>query len=270
MLTDSHCHLASHRFSAGESTGLIARAQAADVSRLITLATCLDDVGPNLTIASHPAIHACIGIHPCDVHHAPDDAVNQLAAFVEDPRVCAIGETGLDYYHPAPDGWETETFRDRQRRFLRQHFELAVSSGLNVVIHTRDAAGSDSFEDSLAIYSEYHTRVRAVFHCFIGPWENAARVLEHGGLVSFGGVATFKTANQVRDTLLHCPAGQFMLETDAPYLAPEPHRGKRNEPAFVRDTAERIAAARGETLAELARHTSITASGFFRLRPDSD
>jgi TatD DNase family protein len=227
-------------------------------------------VQANLDLAENPAIHACIGIHPCDVHHAPEDAVAQLSAFVRDPRVCAIGETGLDYYHPAPEGWEEKSFRDRQLNFLSQHFELASAAQLNVVIHTRDLVGHASFEDALAIYQNFHASVRAVFHCFIGPWENAQRVLDLGGLVSFGGVATFKTAHQVRDTVSRCPAGSFMIETDAPYLAPEPHRGKRNEPAFAFETAQRLAALRGESIEELALHTDKTARAFFRLRPDSN
>ena len=267
MLTDSHCHLASHRFSPGEIPELLERARAAEVTRMITLATCLEDLQANLTLAEHPAIHACIGIHPCDVHRAPDDAIARLAAFTGDSRVCAIGETGLDYYHLAPDGWDEATFRERQRLFLRQHFELAAAAGLNVVIHTRDREGHASFEDALAIYGDYQNSTRAVFHCFIGPWENAKRVLDLGGLVSFGGVATFKTAHEVRETAHQCPAGSFMIETDSPYLAPEPHRGKRNEPSFVRMTAERLAMLRGESLQALAVHTGETASNFFRLRP---
>lgn len=269
MLTDSHCHLASHRFSPAEIPELIARAQSAGVTRMISLATSLEDITANLIIAGNPAVHACIGIHPCDVHHAPDDATAQLAEFARDPRVCGIGETGLDYYHPAPDGWSEEDFRERQRTFLHQHFKLAANSGLNLVIHTRDKEGHASFEDALAIYSGYNGSVRAVFHCFIGPWDNAKRVLDLGGLVSFGGVATFKTAHQVRETVAACPPGSFMIETDAPYLAPEPHRGKRNEPAFTRNTAERIAAIRSESLEQLAHHTSATAAAFFRLRSES-
>ncbi len=270
MLTDSHCHLASHRFAPEEIPELLGRARAAGVTRLITLATSLQDLAANLAIAENPAVHACIGIHPCDVHHAPDDAATRLAAHVRDPRVCAIGETGLDYYHPAPDDWDEENFRARQQDFLRQHFELAAAARLNIVIHTRDREGYGSFEDALAIYGDYHTSVRAVFHCFIGPWENARRVLDLGGVVSFGGVATFKTAHEVRETAIQCPAGKFMIETDAPYLAPEPFRGKRNEPSFVRHTAERLATLRGETLGDLARHTTATATDFFRLRPAAD
>jgi TatD DNase family protein len=266
MLTDSHCHLASHRFAEEEVPELIIRAQAAGVGRLITLATCLDDLLPNLEYAKNPSVHACIGIHPCDVHHAPDDAIEKLAEHAGDERVCAIGETGLDYYHPAPEGWSEEDFRRRQRCFLRQHFELAATAGLNIVIHTRDQEGSASFEDALAIYKDYHQSVRAVFHCFIGLWENAARVVELGGILSFGGVATFKTAHQVRETAKQCPQGSFMVETDAPYLAPEPYRGKRNEPSYVVRTADFLAILRDESPEELARHTNETASAFFRLR----
>ena len=269
MLTDSHCHLASHRFSADEIPAIIARANEAGVSRLITLATSLEDLAQNLALAEIPGVHACIGIHPCNVHHAPEDALHQLAAFVADPRVCALGETGLDYFHPAPDGWETEPFRSRQREFLHAHFRLAESNRLNLVIHTRDQEGSASFEDALTIYREYHQSVRAVFHCFIGPFENAERVIALGGLVSFGGVATFKSARQVHETVARCPAGSFMLETDSPYLAPEPHRGKRNEPAFTRFTAGHLANLRGESLSSLASATEQAVASFFRLRSRS-
>lgn len=266
MLTDSHCHLASHRFDAEEVPLLISRARSAGITRLVTLATCLEDIPPNLSFAEDPAVHACVGIHPCDVHNAPDDAVERISAFTSDPRVCAIGETGLDYYHPAPDGWEEDAYRARQQAFLHQHFQLAAESGLNVVIHTRDKEGQASFDDALAIYKGYHERVRAVFHCFISTPENAARVLALGGILSFGGVATFKSAKQVRETILSCPEGSFMLETDAPYLAPEPHRGKRNEPSFTSHTAEFIASLRGEGVAHLAEHTDLSARRFFRLR----
>ena len=269
MLTDTHCHLASHRFAPAEIPDLIARAHAAEVTRMVTLATSLNDVQANLDLANTPGIHACIGIHPCDVHHAPDDATMQLAAFTADPRVCAIGETGLDYYHPAPEGWDETAFRDRQRTMLRQHFELAAAAKLNVVIHTRDRSGDASFEDALAIYAEHRHTVRAIFHCFIGPWANAKRVLDLGGLLSFGGVSTFKNATDIRDTIAHCPSGSFMLETDSPYLAPDPHRGHRNEPAFVRHTAERIATVRNESLAALAAHTHLAAVEIFRFPSDA-
>lgn len=231
---------------------------------MVTLSTCLEDVGKNLELASDPRVLATVGIHPCDVHNAPDDAVERLAAHADDPRVCAIGETGLDYFHPAPEGWKEEAYHERQRDFLQRHFELAASAGLNVVIHTRDKEGRASFEDSFAIYNRYSDRVRAVFHCFISEWELAERVIAEGGLVSFGGVSTFKNAALVKDAVKRCPAGSFMLETDSPYLAPEPMRGKRNEPAFAMHVAKAVAGLRGETLAGLAAHTEEAARKFFR------
>jgi TatD DNase family protein len=269
MLIDTHCHLASHRFSSEEIPEILNRARAAGVARIVTLATSLDDLGANLGFTKAPEVHACIGIHPCDVHRAPDDAVAQLAEFAAHPGVCGIGETGLDYFHPAPDGWEDDAFRLRQREFLRLHFELAATSGLNVVIHTRDRQGHASLDDALTIYQEYHRAVRAVFHCFISGWDQAERVLALGGLLSFGGVTTFKNAREVRETALRCPAGSFMLETDSPYLAPEPHRGQRNEPAFVSHTADFIAALRQESRSDLDQHTAATAARFFRFRSDS-
>lgn len=266
MLGDSHCHLASRRFRPDEVPSLIQSARDAGVSWMVTLATSLNDLHTNLAIASDPAVHACLGIHPCDVHHAPDHALAEIATHTSDPRVCAIGETGLDYYHPPPDGWNDVDFRERQRDFLHQHFQLAASTGLNVVIHTRDAAGHASFHDALAIYQNYHHAVRAVFHCFAGPWEHARLVLDLGGVLSFGGVATFKNASLIRDVASRCPAGSFMVETDAPYLAPEPHRGKRNEPAFARHTADFLATLRNEPPDVFAKHTAECASAFFRFR----
>ena len=264
MITDSHCHLGSSRFTGEERAEVINRAKEAGVHRMVTLATSLDDLALNLEIARTAGVSAAIGIHPCDVHNVPDDAVEMLSAHVNDPRVCAIGETGLDYFHPAPDGWSAGDFRKRQQDFLRRHFELAENCGLNLVIHTRDREGRGSFEDAFAIYSEFSEKVRAVFHCFISEPELAARVIAKGGLVSFGGVATFKNAGLVKEAVKNCPAGRFMMETDSPYLAPEPMRGKRNEPAFTMHTASAVALLRGESLEDLAIHTEAAAEKFFR------
>ncbi len=266
MIIDSHCHLGSHKFSRDEIPELIARAHKNGVTRLITLATGEDDISTNLQIAhDHPEVSACIGIHPCDVHETRDDFEALLSPHLSDPKVAAMGETGLDYFHPAPEGWTEESYHARQRDFLRRHFDLAQSAGLNLVIHTRDRSGSASFEDALAIYSEYAEQVRAVFHCFPGPPQLAARVIAAGGLISFTGIATFKNAQDVVDTVKSTPPGSFMLETDAPYLAPEPQRGKRCEPSFTRHTAEAIAQLRGLEVSELARETSEVAQQFFRL-----
>lgn len=264
MITDSHCHLASGRFSDEERAEIIQLADEAGVHRMVSLSTCLDDVPLNLILAEDPRVMAAIGIHPCDVHNAPDDVMERLAALAGDPRVCAIGETGLDYFHPAPDGWSEKAYRSRQRAFLLQHFELASASGLNIVIHTRDRQGRRSFADALRIYSDFSDHVRAVFHCFVSEWELAEKVIAMGGLVSFGGVATFRNADLVKAAVKRCPAGSFMLETDSPYLAPEPMRGKRNEPAYAMRVAEVVAALREESLEELAAHTETAAEFFFR------
>lgn len=265
-ITDSHCHLGSDRFAPDEISGIIARAREAGVHRLITLATDEKDQLINLGIAEeHPEVSTCLGIHPCDVHETRDDFEILLSPHLAHPKVAAIGETGLDYFHPAPDGWTDADYHARQRDFLRRHFQLAQSAGLNVVIHTRDKSGNASFDDALKIYREFSDSVRAVFHCFPGPPELAKMVIESGGLVSFTGIATFKNAHSVVETVKDVPAGSFMLETDSPYLAPTPHRGKRCEPAYTRITAEAIALQRGESLEELSKNTEETVKGFFRI-----
>ncbi len=245
----------------------MARAREAGLHRLITLATNLEDIPANLALAERfPEVFACVGIHPCDVQDTPDHFAQELREFAAHPKAAALGETGLDYYHPAPDGWSEEDYHQRQREFLQRHFELAAELNLNVVIHTRDRKGEASFADALAIYEPFAGTVRAVFHCFPGPFSAAEKVLRLGGLVSFTGIATFKNASDVLDAAAKCPAGRFMLETDSPYLAPVPHRGNRCEPAYLRLTAETVAAERRESLELLAAHTETTVQEFFRLQ----
>lgn len=265
-MTDSHCHLGSQRFADDEIADLVQRAADAGVHRLITLGTDPDDWARNLLIAkTYPAVSTCLGVHPCDVHEVTDDYRDDLAVLLENPEVAAVGETGLDYFHPAPEGWTEESYHQRQRDFLRQHFKLAKAAGLNVVIHTRDREGAQSFEDALAIYSDFASDVRAVFHCFIGSVANAQRVIDLGGCVSFTGIATFKKPGTVLEVAKSLQPSKFMVETDSPFLAPMPHRGKRNEPAYVAHTAAAIATARGESLKELVAHTETCVYSFFRL-----
>jgi len=269
-LTDSHCHLASHQFSADELGELISRAREHRVQRMVTLATCLEDCAQNLAIAEqYPEVYACVGIHPCDVHETDDSYMEQLKIHASHPRCVAIGETGLDYYHPAPEGWSDEDYHARQRKFLCQHFELAQELGKNIVIHTRDRTGEASLRDAIDIYRPYAEDVCAVFHCFPFSMEAAQPILDLGGLISFTGIATFKNAATVLETAKKCPAGSFMVETDAPYLAPVPHRGKRCEPAFTSFTAQVIADARGETLEELSAHTEAAANHFYGIGPSA-
>lgn len=270
MITDSHCHLASHKFSPDELEDLVARAHAAGVTRMITLSTGPHDLEANLAIAERfPSVQTCIGVHPCDVHEADDAFLDRIDSLAGDPRVAALGETGLDYFHPAPEGWTEETYGARQRDLLCRHFEIAARHKLNVVIHTRDRSGNASFRDALEIYRPFAKEVRAVFHCFPGTLEEAQEVIALGGLVSFGGIVTFKNPGPCFETARQLEPGTFMLETDAPYLAPVPHRGTRNEPAYTRATAEALATARGELLDALAAHTTKTARVFFRSREDS-
>lgn len=265
MLTDSHCHLASHKFPREEVPELIERAKDAGVTRMVTLATCLEDLQANLDIATgHPEVRCCIGIHPCDAHSAPDDVIDQLRPHLNYPQVCAIGETGLDYYHPAPEGWDESKFRKRQQELLDAHFSMAAEAKLNVVIHTRDRSGNASFQDALGIYKKHADKVRAIFHCFIGAPENAHAVIDLGGLVSFGGVATFKNAKDVLAVTAELPTNKFLLETDSPYLSPHPYRGQRNEPSRVRVIAEAIAESRDMGVEKLANETTKAAMDFFR------
>ena len=265
MLTDSHCHLASYKFPREELQEIIQRARESGITRMVSLATDLDDCVTNLEIAeSFEEVFACIGIHPCDVHETKDDYMPLLEKYAAHPRCVAIGETGLDYYHPAPEGWTEKDYHNRQRDFLRSHFELAQRLGKNIVIHTRDRKESASLADALKIYRDYADNVQAVFHCWPYDLNKALPIFELGGLISFTGVATFKNAQHVLETAKNTPAGSFMVETDAPYLAPVPHRGKRNEPAFTRNTADAIASARSETIDQLAKHTEATAQSFFR------
>ncbi|MGC6426846.1 MAG: TatD family hydrolase [Akkermansiaceae bacterium] len=265
-MTDSHCHLGSDQFSPHEIPALIARALDHGVKRMITLATGEENLERNLNLAMrHPEIHACLGIHPCDVHETRDDFESLLLPHLDHSKVAAVGETGLDYFHPAPEGWTEEDYHARQRDFLYRHFQLAAKQGLNIVIHTRDKSGAASFNDALEIYREFHQDVRAVFHCFPSTLDQAQKVFALGGLISFTGIVTFKNAQVVAETATGCPAGSFMLETDSPYLSPVPHRGKRCQPAFTRFTGEKIAALRNLSLAELEKETEETVSCFFRL-----
>ena len=183
-------------------------------------------------------------------------------ATTSDPLVCGIGETGLDYYHPAPDGWNEETFRRRQRDSLEQHFQLAAAANLNLVIHTRDRSGFASFEDALAIYRNHHQRVRALFHCFIGPWgkRRTRNPTRRTRLVRW-----CRHIQKRRGARYRRPLSRRIVETDSPYLAPEPHRGQRNEPSYVKHVADRLAILRGESIDTLCEHTGKTLHVFFRI-----
>jgi TatD DNase family protein len=264
MLTETHAHLDYPEFQP-DFTEVLRRAEEAGVTRLISIGTSLESSRRALAIAeSDPRIFAVAGVHPTSVAEAPDDVTEGLCQLARHPRIVAIGETGLDYHrlpsqNGEPAGMSDETYKTAQERLFRQQLEVAAKLGLNVVIHQRDA-----WEDTLRILKDYTGRVRGVFHCFGNSFEQAREIIRLGHMVSFTGIVTFKNAPLVHDCATRIGADDFMVETDCPYLAPVPYRGKRCEPAYTRLVAERIASLRGVTLEEVAARTTDNAEQFFR------
>jgi TatD DNase family protein len=256
---DTHAHL-DYPDYAPDLGEVVARAQAAGIAKIISIGTSLDSSGRALQLAEKfPNVFAAVGWHPSEAEKAPADLRPALRSLAKHPKVVAIGETGLDY-HRLPDGEDAiARYKQRQAEIFQQQLEIAVEFGLNCIIHQRDA-----FDDTLAQLKPFSGKVRGVFHCF---GENAARmkqVLNIGSLVSFTGIVTFKNGQNVRDTVAATPSGQFMLETDCPYLAPVPYRGKRCEPAYVKEISETVAQVRKCSLEELSAATCKTAAEFFR------
>jgi TatD DNase family protein len=262
MLTDSHAHLASKQF-ANEVPDLINRARAAGVSRIICIGTTLEDAKEVLEIAdTYEEVYATVGIHPCDADTVTDAKfTEELRALAEHPKVVGIGEIGLDYYHKPPEGFTEQRWKQHQAFVLEQQLALAADMGFNVVLHNRE-----SFDDLVAHVLPWSGKVRGVFHCFTGTAEQALPLIEKGHLVSFTGIVTFKNGQSIQECAKAVPAHGVMLETDCPYLAPMPHRGQRNEPAYVAKTAEFVANLRGVSADELARRTSENATLFFKRR----
>jgi TatD DNase family protein len=269
MLTDTHAHLDYPDFQP-DFAEVLQRAEEAGVSRLISIGTSLESSRRALAIAeSEPNVYAVAGVHPTSVADAPEDVTEGLHALARHPRVVAIGEAGMDYHRlPSqagePEGMSDDAYKAAQGLLFRQQLEVAAKLGLNVVIHQRDA-----WEDTLRILKDYTGRVRGVFHCFGGTIEQAREVIRLGHMVSFTGIVTFKNAPLVHDCAARIGAEDFMVETDCPYLAPAPHRGKRCEPAYTRLVAERIANLRGTTLEEVAAQTTNNANHFFRFNRTS-
>lgn len=263
MLADTHAHLASKQFE-GELPQIIARSREAGVGRIICVGTTLEDAPRALEIAdAYEEVFATVGVHPCDADTVKDDEfISELRRLAAHPKVMAIGEIGLDYFHKPPDGFTLDAWRSRQAFVLRAQLELAAELGLNVVLHNRE-----SFADLRGQVLPFNGRLRAVFHCFTGVLDDAKPLIESGHLVSFTGIVTFKNGRVIQETARDLPEDAFMLETDCPYLAPMPHRGRRNEPAFVVHTAAFIAGLRGVSADELVRTTGATAAGFFRRPP---
>lgn len=256
---DTHAHLDFPDFAA-DVAEVVERATAAGIARIITIGT--DDASSDRALAlceQFPQVYAAVGWHPCHVETAPVDVKPWLRRVAVHPKVVAIGETGLDYRH-RPEGSSDDELRLRasQREIFRQHLEVAAELELNCVVHQRDA-----FDDVLEVMRPFKDRVQGVFHCFVNTPAELKQVIDAGSMVSFTGIVTFKNAVEVRATVAASPLDKFFLETDSPYLAPVPIRGKRCEPAFVKEIAGLIASVKGCTLEELSQATCRSAHEFF-------
>jgi len=284
MLVETHAHLDYPDF-ANDFDDVLRRATEAGVTRIITIGTSVESSRRAVDLAErHSNIFAVIGVHPTYAEESGEDVITPLRELAKNPRVVAIGETGLDYHHlPSVSAakekvvqvfaralqGETEeeieanirdgAYKSRQASLFQQQLDLALELGLNLVIHQRDA-----WDDTLEIMRPYSGKLRGVFHCFGGTLEQANEVVDLGHLVSFTGIVTFKNGASVREVAAQIPLWKFMVETDCPYLAPVPFRGKRCEPAHTRIVAETIAAARGISLDDVAAMTTQTAQEFFR------
>lgn len=253
MLVDSHCHLDFEAFEA-DFDGVLSRATEAGVDTMVTICTRLSEFERIRAIAeAHPNIWCSLGVHP---HEAAEEGVSVPDRLIElsaHPRVVGIGETGLDYYYE-------HSPRAEQQESFRAHIAAARATGLPLIVHTRDA--DDDTMDILEAESRKNGPVSGLIHCFSASSDLAERALALGFYLSFSGIVTFRRAEAVQAVAKLAPLDRMLVETDAPYLAPVPNRGKRNEPAFVRDTAAFVAKLRETTLAELA---AATTENFYRL-----
>jgi TatD DNase family protein len=257
MIIDTHAHLDYPDFQA-DFDAVLERARAADVTRIVSIGTSLESSRRAVALAEkYPAVYAVIGVHPTSVLESGPGDIAALRELAKNPRVAAIGEAGLDYHH-MPES-DHDAYKAAQAKLFAQQLDLAAELGLNVVIHQRDA-----WDDTLRILSGYTGRLTGVYHCFGGTFAQAQQVMELGHMISFTGIVTFKNAPLVHDDAARVPADRYMVETDCPYLAPVPHRGKRCEPAYTRIVAETVARLRGESIGQVAADTTRNAERFFR------
>lgn len=267
MIIDTHCHLVSEKYR--DLDQVRKDSLALGVGHCISQGTCPSDWEAQLALAQRMPdfISSCLAVHPQECTAATEADFDRMAALCRQYPQVAIGETGLDYYWDAPEGWEEQAYHARQWSFLERHFALAQELGLNISLHTRDKAGAGSacFEDAFAIARQF-PGVRPVFHCFIGSKAQAEAIFtELDGMVSFTGIITFKKTEAVQEVAAWVPADRLMAETDSPYLSPEPHRGITNIPGRTRFVVEKLAALRGVEAEEMAACTTANARRFFRL-----
>jgi TatD DNase family protein len=257
MFVDSHCHLDFKDFDADRQE-VLARARAAKVAMMLTISTKITEAAEIIALAeAHDELACSIGIHPHEAGAQPQTSAAQLVELARHPKVIGIGETGLDYYYE-------HSPREAQQKNFRAHIEAARLSGLPLIVHARDADEdtADIMEDEMG-----KGAYPALIHCFTAGPELARRALDMGCYISISGIATFNSAKQLRQTIETIPLERLLIETDAPFLAPVPHRGKRNEPSFVADTAAALAALKGVSVQQLAQATS---DNFFSLFTKAD
>jgi TatD DNase family protein len=259
QFVDSHCHLDDKQFDLDRNE-VIARTREAGLKYLLSIGT--GDGPPDLECGirlaeRYPFIYATVGVHPNDAEKSDSRVIDNLRALLRHPKVKAVGEIGLDYHWGVP--------KELQLPLFRTQLELAAQTRMPVVIHTRDA-----WDDTLEVLRTdwAPTGLACVMHCFTGTPEQARECVKLGFLLSFAGVSTFPKAAEVREAARVTPSDRLLIETDSPYLAPVPHRGKRNEPAFVVDTAKVIAEVRGMALSELAAVTTANFERTFGLPPE--
>jgi TatD DNase family protein len=253
LLVDSHCHLDRLAFDQieGGLAGALEEAAAAGVGHFLCVAINLEAYpAMRALVEPFPQVSVSVGVHPTDGKGPPPE-VDRLIQLAQDARVVAIGETGLDYYY----GGE---HKEHQQALFRTHVQAARDVGKPLIVHTRDARA-----DTIAILREEGAaKVCGVMHCFTEDWETARQALDLGFYISFSGIVTFRNAESLREVARQVPADRILVETDSPYLAPVPKRGKTNQPAYVRYVAECVAEVRGEAFDELARRTT---ENYFRL-----
>jgi TatD DNase family protein len=252
MFVDSHCHL-NYKGLAEQQPAVLARARAAGVSKMLNIATRASEWDDVLAVAERERdVYASVGVHPHDADTHPDVETQTLVERARHPKVVGIGESGLDFYYDKSD-------RDRQRASFRAHIAAARESGLPIIVHTREAEADTheilADEMGKGAYS-------GVIHCFTASRDFAAKALALGLYISISGIVTFKNAKDLQETARVLPLKRLLIETDSPFLAPVPHRGKPCEPAFVADTARFLAELRGESVEALG---AATAENFHRL-----
>ena len=246
MLVDSHCHL-EYKGLVEDQAGVLTRAREAGVGQFLNISTRRSEWDQVVATATRePDVWASVGIHPHEADQHADLGRDVLLEATENPRVIAIGETGLDYYYDHSD-------RETQRDLLRMHIGVSRETGLPLIIHTRDAE-----DDTLEILEDELGKgaFPALIHCFTASQDFGNRVLEFGLTISLSGIVTFKNAKELQEIAREIPRNRLLVETDSPFLAPVPHRGKPCEPAFVANTAQFVAGLRGDDVSELADYTT--------------